>query len=137
MARHELHHRLQFLDGVVRISETSSNDVTRVISEIDIREATNAAGETITDVLEKMQMPDEQRMMLQVMLSAPDALLHYGCDFTIKGWFNFPDPPDDFLEAPDPDPSGGIQLKTAEMQETVMVGGHRVSVGLKQTVPAR
>ncbi len=106
--RHQFHHRIQFLDGVFRLSETSSNDVTRVITETDIREVRGPDGQTVFEALEQIEMPAETRMLLGVMLSNPDALLQYGCDVTAVGWFNMPDPPDDAVEPGDPDPSGGI-----------------------------
>lgn len=135
MARKDLNHRFQFLDGVVRISETSSNDVTRVIAEINVREAQGPDGMTVADALEKMNAPPDQKMLLQLMLSDPDMLLRYGCDLTVTGWFNFPDPPDDLVEPGDPDPGGGIETRTYEEKQAMMIGDVRVEVGLKQTVP--
>ncbi len=136
MARKELNHRIQFLDGVFRLTETSSNDVTRVISEIDIRDAESKAGMSVAKAIEQMQVPPEQKMMFQLMLSDPETLLRYGCDITVTGWFNLPDPPDEFVEPGDPDPGGGIEMRTYEEQQAITIGGVRVQVGLKQTVPA-
>jgi hypothetical protein len=115
MGRHSFHHRIQFLDGVIRLSETSSNDVTRVIAEKSILDADLLA------VLERASIPDEQRMLLWALVQNPDALLRYGCDVTVSGWANFPDPPDEAVEPLDPDPAGGIALERPKTPSGVVV----------------
>jgi hypothetical protein len=114
MARQIFNHRIQFLDGVLRLSETSSNDVTRVIVEKSILDP------DILAALEKASLAEEHRMMLSAMVQNPDALLRYGCDVTVTGWANSPDPPTEFVEAPDPDPAGGIAVEQAERHRVVV-----------------
>ena len=80
MARKDLNHRIQFLDGVFRITETSSNDVTRVISEIDIRDAEAKAGLNVAEAIEQMQVPPEQKMMVTWTTT------HFGERLNITGW---------------------------------------------------
>jgi len=132
--RHQINHRIQFLDGVFRLIETSSNDVTRTITEFDMKDH---AGEALSE-LEKMPMDPGAKMMMFAMLSNPDALLYYGCDITVKGWFDHPAPPDDALEDPDPDPSGGIRLDLSmRVPMPVMApGAPATPTGVRETAGA-